>query len=229
MGGSGRDAYRRAARWYDRRFGRLTADLRGLGLTMFPAREGMDVLDVGCGTGIQLAGYQRAGCRVSGIDASPAMLAVARRRLGDKASLQLGDAIRLPYPDQAFDLVLASTVLHEMSPGARAAALGEIRRVLRPGGRVLLTDFEAGPVRPGRGWVAKGIIAASEAAAGRSHRRNSRHFIADGGLPPLLSAQGFAVDQRRVVAGGAIGLYLAFPQGHGRTGRQDAGRAGAAC
>ena len=196
MGGSGRDAYRRAARWYDRLFGRLTVGLRGLGLTMFPAREGMDVLDVGCGTGIQLAGYQRAGCRVSGIDASPAMLAVARRRLGDRASLRLGDATRLPYADQAFDLVLASTVLHEMPAGARAAALGEIRRVLRPGGRVLLTDFEAGPVRPGRGWVAKGIIAAPEAAAGRSHRRNSRHFIAHGGLPPLLSEQGYSVDQR---------------------------------
>lgn len=228
MGGSGRDAYRRAARWYDLLFGRLNAGLRGLGLAMFPARVGMDVLDVGCGTGIQLAGYQRARCRVSGIDASPAMLAVARRRLGDEASLRLGDATRLPYPDQAFDLVLASTVLHEMSAGARAAALGEISRVLRPGGRVLLTDFEAGPVRPGRGWVAKGIIAASEAAAGRSHRRNSRHFLAHGGLPPLLGAQGFSVDQRRVVAGGAIGLYLALPQGRGGTGRQETGRAGPA-
>ena len=229
MEGSGRDAYRRAARWYDRLFGRLNAGLRGLGLTMFPPREGMDVLDVGCGTGIQLAGCQQARCRVSGIDASPAMLAVARRRLGDKVSLQLGDATRLPYPDQAFDLVLASTVLHEMPPGTRAAALGEIRRVLRPGGRVLLTDFEAGPVRPGRGWVAKGIIAASETAAGRSHHRNSRHFIAHGGLPPLLDAQGFSVDQRRIAGGGAIGLYLALPQGRGRTSRQDTGRAGTAC
>jgi ubiquinone/menaquinone biosynthesis C-methylase UbiE len=219
MGGSGRDAYRRAARWYDRLFGRLNAGLRGLGLKMFPPREGMQVLDVGCGTGIQLARYQQARCRVSGIDASPAMLAVARRRLGDTASLQLGDATRLPYPDQAFDLVLASTVLHELSPGARAAALGEIRRVLRPGGRVLLTDFEAGPVRSARGWVTKGIITAAETAAGRTHHRNSRHFLAHGGLPTLLSAQGFSVEQRRIVGGGAIGLYLAFPQGHGRTSR----------
>lgn len=222
MGGSGRDAYRRAARWYDLFFGRPNAGLRRLGLKMFPPRDGMDVLDVGCGTGIQLADYQRAGCRVSGIDASPSMLAVARRRLGDKASLRLGDATRLPYADQAFDLVLASTVLHEMSPGARAAALGEIRRVLRPGGRVLLTDFEAGPVRPGRGWIAKGIITAAETAAGRSHHRNSRHFLANGGLPPLLGAQGFAVDQRRIAGGGAIALYLALPQDRGGTSRQDA-------
>ena len=73
-GGSDRDAYRRAARWYDRVFGGLNVGLRGLGLKMFPPHEGMDVLDVGCGTGIQLAGYQQARCRVSGIDASSAML-----------------------------------------------------------------------------------------------------------------------------------------------------------
>jgi ubiquinone/menaquinone biosynthesis C-methylase UbiE len=223
MAGSGRDAYRRAARRYDQLFGRLNAGLRGLGLKMFPPREGMDVLDVGCGTGLQLVGYQQARCQVSGIDASPAMLAVARRRLGDNAALQLGDATRLPYRDQAFDLVLASTVLHEMSPAARAATLDQMRRVLRPGGRVLLTDFEAGPVRPGRGWITKGIITASEAAAGRTHRRNYRHFIAHGGLPPLLNAQGFSVDQRRIVSGGAIGLYLALPHDTGGTSRPGTG------
>jgi ubiquinone/menaquinone biosynthesis C-methylase UbiE len=145
MGRSDHDAYRRAARWYDRVFGGLNAGLRGLDLTMFPPRDGMEVLDVGCGTGLQLASYQHAGCRVSGIDASPAMLAAARRRLGDTAALRLGDAARLPWPDRAFDLVLASTVLHEMPSGVRVATLGEMRRVLRPGGRVLLTDFEAGP------------------------------------------------------------------------------------
>ena len=152
---------------------------------------------------------------------------VTRRRLGDKASLRLGDATRLPYPDQAFDLVLASTVLHEMSFGARAATLAEMRRVLRPGGRILLTDFEAGPARPGGGWITKAIIAASEVAAGRTRHRNYRHFIARGGLPPLLDAQGFSVDQRRIVSGGAIGLYLALPLDQGGTSRQDTGRADA--
>lgn len=209
MEGTGSDAYRRAARWYDRAFGRLNAGLRGIGLKMFPARQGMDVLDVGCGTGIQLAAYQRAGCRVCGLDASPAMLAAARRRLGEEARLHLGDAARMPYPDGAFDLILATTVLHEMPPQVRAAVLGEMKRVLRAGGRILLTDFEPGPVRPPRGWVTRGIIAASELAAGRGHHRNYHDFMAHGGLPPLLAAHGLLVDHRRVVSGGAIGLYLA--------------------
>ena len=202
------DAYRHVARWYDRIFGGMNAGLRGIGLKMFPPREGMEVLDVGCGTGIQLASYQQAGCRVTGIDASPAMLEVARRRLGTGASLTVGDAARMPYPDHTFDLVLAATVLHEMPPQVRTAALGEMKRVLRPGGRMLLIDFGAGRVRPVRGWVTRGIIAASEVAAGRRHHRNYRDFMAHGGLPPLLDAQELSVDQRKIVSGGAIGLYL---------------------
>jgi ubiquinone/menaquinone biosynthesis C-methylase UbiE len=114
----------------------------------------------------------------------------------------------MPYPDRAFDLVLATTVLHEMPRRARAAALGEMWRVLQPGGRMLLIDYEAGPVRPVRGWITKGVIVASEVAGGRSHHRNYRDFVAHGGLPPLLEAQRISVSQRRIVSGGAIGLYL---------------------
>ena len=203
-----RDAYRHTARWYDQMFGAMNAGLRGIGLKMFPPQAGMEVLDVGCGTGIQLASYQHSGCRVTGIDASPAMLQMARHRLGQGASLTVGDAAAMPYPDQAFDLVLAATVLHEMPPRTRAAALDEMKRVLRPGGSMLLIDFEAGPVRPVRGWITRGVIAASEVAAGRSHHRNYRDFMAHGGLPPLLEAHGISVSQRKIVSGGAIGLYL---------------------
>lgn len=212
MGDPDRDPYRRVARWYDRVFGGLNVGLRGIALKMFPAREGMDVLDVGCGTGLQLAAYQAAGCQCSGIDTSPAMLAMARRRLGEQAALHLGDAARMPYSDGAFDLILATTALHEMLPQVRAAVLGEMTRVLRASGRVLLTDYEPGTARPGRGWLTKAVIAISELAAGRSHRRNYHDFMAHGGLPALLAAQGLTVDQRRVVSGGAIGLYLVGTQ-----------------
>ncbi len=208
MGSAKRDAYRHVARWYDRVFGGMNAGLRGIGLKMFPPREGMQVLDAGCGTGIQLACYQQAGCRVTGIDVSPAMLQVARRRLGTRASLTAGDAARMPYPDHTFDLVLAATVLHEMPPRVRTAALREMKRVLRPGGRMLLIDFEAGRPRPVRGWVTRGVIAASEVAAGRSHHRNYHDFLARGGLPPLLDAQRLSIGQRKIVSGGAIGVYL---------------------
>ena len=212
MGRSESDAYRRVARWYDSIFGQLNAGLRGLGLKMLPPRAGMDVLDVGCGTGIQLASYPEAGCLVSGIDASPAMLNVARRRLGQRADLRLGDAAHMPYPDGAFDLVLAATVLHEMPPEVRGTVLDEMKRVLRPDGRMLLIDFEVGPVRPLRGWITKAVIAISELAAGRHHHRNYRNFMASGGLPTLLGDRGLLVDRCKIVSGGAIGVYLVRPQ-----------------
>ncbi len=208
MGRSEPDTYRRVARWYDSFFGWLNAGLRGLGLKMLPPREGMDVLDVGCGTGIQLVAYQEAGCQVSGIDTSQAMLNVARRRLGERADLRLGDAARMPYSDRAFDLVLATTVLHAMLPEVRGTVLDEMKRVLRPDGRMLVIDFEAGPVRPLRGWIIKAVIAISESAAGRRHHRNSRNFMASGGLPTLFGDRGLSVDQCRIVSGGAIGVYL---------------------
>lgn len=217
MSSGNRDAYRHVARWYDRMFGGMNAGLRGIGLKMFPPQPGMEVLDVGCGTGIQLASCQHAGCRVTGIDASPAMLEVARHRLGEGASLTTGDAAAMPYPDQAFDLILAATVLHEMPPRTRAAALGEMKRVLRPGGRMLLIDFQAGPVRPVRGWITRGLIAATEVAAGRRHHRNYRDFMAHGGLPPLLDAHGILVSQHKIVSGGAIGLYLLHTSDSGGT------------
>jgi ubiquinone/menaquinone biosynthesis C-methylase UbiE len=212
MGHSEPDAYRRVARWYDSIFGRLNAGLRGLGLKMLPPREGMDVLDVGCGTGIQLASYKEARCRVSGIDVSQAMLNVARRRLGERADLRLGDATRMPYPDGAFDLVLAATVLHEMLPEVRGTVLDEMERVLRPDGRMLVIDFEVGPVRGLRGWITKAVITISELAAGRPHHRNYRNFMVSGGLPTLFADRGLSVDQCRIVSGGAIGVYLLRPQ-----------------
>jgi ubiquinone/menaquinone biosynthesis C-methylase UbiE len=133
MTSANRDAYRHVARWYDRMLGAMNAGLRGIGLKMFPPQQGMEVLDVGFGTGIQLASYQHSVCRVTGIDASPAMPERARHRLGQGVSLTVGDAAAMPYPDQAFGLVLAATVLHEMPPRTRAAALNEMKGVTRGG------------------------------------------------------------------------------------------------
>jgi ubiquinone/menaquinone biosynthesis C-methylase UbiE len=96
---------------------------------------GMDVLDVGCGQGIDLVRYARAGARVTGIDLTPRHVELARQHL-DAAGLEgevvLGDAEQLPFEDGSFDRVSSNGVLHH-TPDI-AAALREIRRVLRPGG-----------------------------------------------------------------------------------------------
>lgn len=202
------DPYKRVAKFYDAVFEPLNKGLRSIGMKMFPPQEGMIVLDVGCGTGIHLERYQKAGCKVFGIDLSPSMLQIARDRLEASAELQVGDASNMPYSDDKFDLIIMSTVVHEMPPDVRSAVIEESKRTLKENGRILLIDFHPGPIRPLKGWINKSIITLAEIAAGREHFKNYRHFIANKGLPALVSAHGLSVEQEKVVSGGCIALFL---------------------
>ncbi|CUU54080.1 Methyltransferase domain-containing protein [Parafrankia irregularis] len=97
---------------------------------------GRRILDAGCGTGPLSAALRDRGAVVTGIDASAEMLALARRRLGSDMALQLVDLRdRLPFTDGAFDDVVASLVLHYLEEWG--PTLAELRRVLRPGGRLI--------------------------------------------------------------------------------------------
>jgi len=205
------DPYKNIASFYDRVFEPLNRGLRALGMKMFPPKKGMHVLDIGCGTGIHLKLYQRAGCSVSGIDLSPSMLHIARNRLGESANLFLGDASLMPYQDGKFDLIIMSTVLHEMPSGVRDAVIDESTRTCKENGRILLIDFHPGPFQPLKGWINKGIILMAEIAAGREHFKNYRDFIARDGLTGLISIHGLSVDQEKIVAGGNIAMYLLSP------------------
>jgi ubiquinone/menaquinone biosynthesis C-methylase UbiE len=99
---------------------------------------GRRILDAGCGAGPLSAALRDRGAAVTGIDASAAMLELARRRLGDAAHLCLADlADPLPFPDDAFDDVVASLVLHYLRDWG--PTLAELRRVTRPGGRLILS------------------------------------------------------------------------------------------
>jgi ubiquinone/menaquinone biosynthesis C-methylase UbiE len=126
---------------YDRRWaGYVDASVRET-LSRVDLRDGEAVLDVGCGTGELLAAIAECvpGARLVGVDLSPGMLAVARRKLGDRASLVAGDAGRLPFADRRFDWVLSSSALHYWPDPL--AALAEIARVTKAGGRVAITDW----------------------------------------------------------------------------------------
>jgi SAM-dependent methyltransferase len=97
---------------------------------------GRRILDAGCGSGPLSAALRDRGAVVTGVDASARMLALARRRLGDDVALHLADLSEpLPFADGAFDDVVASLVLHYLEDWG--PTLAEIRRVLRPGGRLI--------------------------------------------------------------------------------------------
>jgi ubiquinone/menaquinone biosynthesis C-methylase UbiE len=114
-----------------------------------PARlnAGEAVLDVGCGTGsLAIAAKRRVGPTgsVHGLDASPEMIARAQykaRKAGLDVTFANGVAESLPFPDARFDVVLNTVMLHHLGAKARPIAMAEMRRVLRPGGRLLTVDF----------------------------------------------------------------------------------------
>jgi ubiquinone/menaquinone biosynthesis C-methylase UbiE len=137
----------------ERRYREETLSLAGL-------KAGEAVLDVGCGTGsLAIAAKRHVGPigAVHGIDASIEMIEGARRK-AQKAGVEVvfEDAVveKLPFPDATFDVVFSTTMFHHLADKARRQCLGEIRRVLRPGGRLLAVDF-GGPVSERRSWIAK--------------------------------------------------------------------------
>ena len=122
------------------KFRRRTLDLAEL-------QPGNAVLDVGCGTGtLLIEAAKRVGPNGSahGIDASGQMIAYARRkaaRQGVTAKFVEGSADDLPFPDASFDAVFCTLMLHHLPDAMQMATIMEIRRVLRPGGRMVIVDM----------------------------------------------------------------------------------------
>ena len=116
-------------------------------LRLVQLEAGESVLDVGCGTGtLAIAAKRHVGPAgaVHGIDASLEMIS----RAGKKAKKRGADVVfknaaaeALPFPDAEFDVVLSTVMLHHLSRKGRAQCAGEMRRVVKPGGRVLAVDF----------------------------------------------------------------------------------------
>jgi demethylmenaquinone methyltransferase/2-methoxy-6-polyprenyl-1,4-benzoquinol methylase len=131
----------------------LINDLQSLGLhrlwklrlvRLANPRPGLVALDLCCGTGDVALALARRGATVTGIDFSNAMLDVARRRLAPTGVQFIhGDAMQLPFPDASADIVTVAYGLRNVSDVDRA--LAEWRRVLRPGGRLVVLEFGKPP------------------------------------------------------------------------------------
>jgi ubiquinone/menaquinone biosynthesis C-methylase UbiE len=116
-------------------------------------QPGEAVLDVACGTGtLVIAAKEKVGPagRVAGIDASPEMIERARAkatRAGADVTFVTGTAQALPFDDGQFDIIMGTLMLHHLPKPVRAEFAREARRVLKPGGRLLLIDFGKPPRR----------------------------------------------------------------------------------
>jgi ubiquinone/menaquinone biosynthesis C-methylase UbiE len=145
-----------------------------------------DTLEVGVGTGLNLPFYSGV-VRLTGIDLSPAMLAIARGQashLDHPVELREADAHALPFPTGSFDTVVCTFSLCAIPDDRRA--LAEMHRVLRPGGRLLLADHIAGSTWPVR--AVQRLLEVFTIPTG------GEHFLRRPSLQ--LRAQGFEIEQR---------------------------------
>jgi ubiquinone/menaquinone biosynthesis C-methylase UbiE len=174
------------ARSYDKQMAFWERRLFADGRAWVCAQATGEVLEVAIGSGRNLPLYPD-GTRLTGIDFSPRMLQLARRRaeeLGRPVDLRLGDAQALDLPDASFDTVVCTLSLCAIPDQRRAMA--EMKRVLRPGGRLLLLDHVAAAPRPARAvqWLLERVTI----PLGGEHLRRR----------PLLQvrAEGFQIEQR---------------------------------
>lgn len=146
------------------------------------ARPGDSALDVGCSAGYlarKLAAAVGPAGRVTGVDPSESAIAYARRRARGAMTFHVGVAQELPLPDSAFDVVTCTLAVHHIPARKRETALREMYRVTRPGGRLLVADFDPSgrflPLHPGG-------------------RRTHRAVESAGPLEDLAAAAGYRVE-----------------------------------
>ena len=160
------------------------------------------ILEVAIGTGRNLPNYP-AGAAVTGIELSPAMLAIARQHaagLGRDTDLQEGDAEHLPFGDASFDTVVCALSLCTIPHPA--TAIGEMKRVLIPGGRLLLLDHIASTWPP--------VYAAQWLLEQITTRTAGEHFTRR--QLPLVRAAGFQViETERLKAGTMERIHAVKP------------------
>ena len=177
---------------------------------------GETVLDVGCGTGTLAAlATRRAGPegRVYGVDASPEMIQRARakaRRVGSEAQFLCTAAQTLPFPGVMFDVVLSTLMLHHLGRVPRRQVADEMRRVIKPTGRVLVVEF-AQSTRRSRGFHAR-----FQPRHGRVAAQDVEQLLRDAGFD---IAESGAVDVRERKFFENMHFVLASPrQGPGEHG-----------
>lgn len=131
---------------------------RARALSLAHLSPGESVLDIGCGTGtLAITAKRLVGStgRVCGIDAAPEMVSRAgkkARNAGLEVDFRNALVESMPFPDEEFDVVLSTLMLHHLPAKLRVQCAAEVRRVLKPGGRLLAIDFGTAP-------GTKGIVA----------------------------------------------------------------------
>jgi ubiquinone/menaquinone biosynthesis C-methylase UbiE len=165
-------------------------------------QPGDTVLDVGCGTGsltLTAQSYAGPSGKVYGIDAAPEMIEAARKkasRSGLEVVFEVGLIEKLAFPEATFDVVFSRLAIHHLPDDLKRRGFAEILRVLKPGGRLLIADFNQ-PTNPVLNHILAALI--------HSHMMQSNVR----GLAPMLASAGFV----EITSGPTHSNFLAFVSG----------------
>jgi Methylase involved in ubiquinone/menaquinone biosynthesis len=172
-------------------------------IEMATIKPGDKILDLGCGSGnltLTAKRYVGTSGSVHGIDASPEMIEVARKkaeRSKAEAIFEVGLIEKLPYSDTTFDVVISRLVIHHLPDDLKRRAFAEVFRVLKPGGLFFIADFKL-PANP---------ILAHVASTMFGHRTMMQSNLES--VTPMLKETGF-VD---VTSGPTQSAFLTFVSG----------------
>ncbi|NDY71000.1 class I SAM-dependent methyltransferase [Desulfobacter hydrogenophilus] len=162
------------------------------------------ILDLCCGTGDQLKRLADAGfSNLTGVDVSPDMLKVAGK--GNKiATLLTCDVQHTGLPGANFDIIIISLAVHEKPAHVQNNMLAEAKRLLAPGGQLILVDFSLDDQAKMTSRIAATMI---ERLAGKTHYRHFKAYVNNGGMPPVIQ-EFFKIKQQIRHARGVISIWM---------------------
>jgi ubiquinone/menaquinone biosynthesis C-methylase UbiE len=157
--------------------------LWGGGASLLPGLPcSLRILELGCGDGKTTASLVQAGCSVTAIDFSSHAVSLCRNTCTDpdRVSILIADAMRTPFRNESFDIVIASHITGHLSLSGRRYLAGEVLRILAFSGTIYFRDFSTGDFRYGRG---------KETETGTFTRKNgiATHYFTDDEVTTLFS------------------------------------------
>lgn len=172
-------------------------------------RGAASVLDACCGSGTLSAYLAGRGMAVTGIDASPSMLALARTRAPGVAFTK-ADLTQLET-EAAFDGAVIGFALHEMPDALRQRVWAGMKRAVKPGGTLVVMDFAQAPRRGLGTRISWYFITADERTVDKhdpGHFANFQNFMEMGGAKGWLTAGGEVIAEERYFMWGNIGVFV---------------------
>ncbi len=195
--------YDSMASYYDRILEPILWKMRRKIIKISQVKTGMKVLEIACGTGTQAVRFKKAGAEYTGVDLSPAMLAVA-----DKRNLKClnADGTELPLENNSFDLSTITLALHEVDPEISKQLVFEMLRVTKSDGYLVIVDYTKSNKKSIYRKIGNRSIHYIEKLVGGSHYRNYKKFMKFGGLIAFLKPFELEIIEEKLIFGGNIGI-----------------------